>query len=77
MKITKRGVPAGQRVWVGICHQCGSEAEANQSELNNITHDQREGSFSWELCPVCGRGNDDGYGGMLFHPKTCKVTRRF
>ena len=71
MKITHRGTPATERVWVGRCSSCKSEAEATESEMTHITHDQREGgSFSWETCPVCGFGaNQNGYGGMLFYPK--------
>ena len=69
MKITKRGQPAGERKWKGRCRSCGSEAEAEQKELKHITHDWRDGSFSWEECPVCRSGNGkNGYGGMLFYP---------
>lgn len=68
MEIIKRGIPQSQRKWVGRCHSCGSEAIALQEELNHITHDQRDGSFSWEKCPVYGVGNDTGYGGMIFYP---------
>lgn len=72
MKITKRGTPADERTWLGTCRSCNSEAEAKQSEMTHITHDQREGgSFSWEKCPACGAGDKStGYGGMLFYPKT-------
>lgn len=66
MKITKQGIPKGDRVWKGHCHQCNSEADAKESELTGITHDHREGgSFSWEKCPVCSAGP---YAGMLFYP---------
>lgn len=68
MKITHKGVPPGERIWKGECVSCKSRAEATQLELKNITHDQREGSFSWEICPVCNAGNAKGYGGMLFYP---------
>lgn len=65
MKITKRGTPKTELVWKGSCRQCGSEAEAKESELTEVTWDQREGnSFSWEKCPVCNAGP---YGGMLFY----------
>lgn len=65
MKITKTETPKGERVWKGRCHQCNSEAEAMESELTAITHDQREGgSFSWEKCPVCKAGP---YSGMIFY----------
>jgi len=68
MKITKKGTPASERIWLGTCRNCKSEAEATESEMTHITHDQREGgSFSWEKCPVCGAGA--GYGGMIFYPK--------
>ena len=68
MKITKKGVPAIERVWVGTCRNCKSEAEAQESEMTHITFDMREDcSFSWEKCPVCGV---TGYGGMLFYPKS-------
>lgn len=71
MNITKRGIPPQERVWIGKCNKCGSEAEANQCELHNITDDPREGTqFSWENCPVCDAGDArTGYGGMLFYPK--------
>lgn len=71
MKITKRGTPKSEQVWFGSCYECLSEAEAKQSEMTHITHDQREGSsLSWEKCPVCGAGEDPtGFGGMLFYPK--------
>jgi hypothetical protein len=66
MKITKQNTPPDKRKWTGSCRACGSEAEAEQSEMTAITHDQREGgSFSWEKCPVCKAGP---YGGMLFYP---------
>ena len=70
MKITKRGTPAGDRKWIGGCGSCNSKAEAKQSEMTHITHDQREGGlFSWEKCPACGAGDKStGYGGMLFYP---------
>lgn len=70
MKITYVGIPARDRIWVGECNNCESRAEAKQSELNHITNDPRDGSFSWEKCPVCEKGEDTGYGGMLFHPKS-------
>lgn len=71
MKITRRGTIPSQKIWVGVCRKCNSEAEAFQYEMNHITHDDRNGdSFSWETCPVCGAGDhEDSYGGMLFHPK--------
>lgn len=70
MDITKRGVPPSERKWSGVCRACGSEAEARESELKNITHDWRDGgSFAWMKCPVCDAGEkDSGYGGMIFYP---------
>ena len=73
MKITKQGIPTRNKIWVGKCRSCKSEATAEQYELTNITTDPRavlteKQQFSWEKCPVCGIGNDDGYGGMLFYP---------
>lgn len=68
MKITKRGTPQGDRPWKGTCRSCGSEAEATESELTHVQHEQRDGSFSWEVCPVCGVGGTNGYGGMMFYP---------
>lgn len=69
MRVTKIGPPPGDRLWYGRCSTCKSEAEANESELTGITHDQREGtSFSWEPCPVCEAGTKlNGYGGMIFY----------
>lgn len=73
MKITKRGTPPDERTWTGGCKNCGSEAEAKQSEMTHITRDW-EGSFSWEKCPVCGAGDEaTGYGGMIFHPDKRRV----
>jgi hypothetical protein len=70
MKITHRGQLPTERIWVGTCRICKSKAEANETEMTNITQDQREGGeFSWEKCPVCGSGQC-GYGGMLFYPKS-------
>ncbi len=70
MKITKKGTLPSERVWVGTCRNCKSEAEATESEMTHINYDQREGSsFSWKKCPVCGAGTGSGYGGMLFYPK--------
>jgi hypothetical protein len=71
MKITKRGKLAAERIWVGICHECKSEAEATEDELTNISHHQGENTVSWERCPVC---NGDGGSwhnprGMMFIPK--------
>lgn len=70
MKIIKTGNPPQHRKWWGTCRSCGAEAEAIESELTNITHDQRERtSFSWERCPECGAGSHgSGYGGLLFYP---------
>jgi hypothetical protein len=73
MKVTKVGKPLSARVWVGTCSNCGSEAEAVESELTHITESQREGRFSWEKCPVCGAGDDERYGGMLFYPSNTKI----
>ena len=71
MKITFKGVPLPERVWVGVCRSCKSEAEASESEMTHITYDERElGSFSWEHCPVCDAGGVSGYGGMLFYPRS-------
>lgn len=70
MKITHRGTLSAERIWLGTCHGCKSQAEAIESEMTHITHDPREGGkFSWEKCPVCGNGAESGYGGMLFYPK--------
>lgn len=69
MKITKQGIPPGDRKWIGKCRTCNSEAEATGSEMQNIKYDQREGgSFCWQKCPVCNAGGASGYGGMLFYP---------
>jgi hypothetical protein len=66
MKITKRNTPPDKIKWSGWCRACGSEAEAEQSEMTSITHDLREGGmFAWVKCPVCQVGP---YGGMLFYP---------
>lgn len=69
MKITKVGTKPSDNMWVGTCGNCRSEAEATQAELKNIQSCQREGSWSWEVCPVCNAGGEKGYGGMLFYPK--------
>lgn len=70
MKITHRGKPATEQIWAGYCQSCRSKAEATESEMTHITHDNREGgSFSWEKCPVCANGGPSGHGGMLFYPK--------
>ncbi len=70
MKITKRGISKYERIWIGTCLSCLSEAEALESEMTNITyvggglfHD--EGTFSYETCPVCGKTK---YNGMMFRP---------
>lgn len=69
MKIIHKGKQKTERVWVGTCRGCKSKAEATEAEMTHIMHDLREGgSFSWEKCPVCGNGSNDGYGGMLFFP---------
>lgn len=65
MKITKRGVP-NWNVWEGRCSKCNSEAQATEDELTSIYRCQRNGSHSWEKCPVCGAGPNYG---MLFKPK--------
>jgi len=73
MKIIKRGTPPAKRIWLGTCQSCDSQAEAEESELVNIQHDQRESlSFCWMPCPVCHAGktiSGHSYGGMLFYPK--------
>lgn len=66
MKILQKGTLPEKRIWFGYCSNCKSTAEAFEKELIGITHDQREGSFSWEICPVCHCGP---YGGMIFHPE--------
>lgn len=68
MKVTRVGQIPANRIWVGTCRNCKSEAEAVESELTHITYDQRDGAFSWEKCPVCGVGEGNGYGGMCFQP---------
>lgn len=69
MRVTSVGQIPSERIWVGKCNKCNSEAEALEKELTHITYDQRDGSFSWEKCPVCGSGEVNGYGGMCFHIK--------
>lgn len=67
MKITKRCIPPKDRIWIGKCRSCNSEAEAIRHELKDIQHDQREGSyFCWMICPVCEIGPS---GGMLFYER--------
>lgn len=67
MKITKRNTVPADRIWVGTCQNCKSEAEAEEKELKNISNDSMHGvPWSWEVCPVCGAGP---YSGMLFYPK--------
>jgi hypothetical protein len=68
MKVINRGIPSSERLWRGTCCNCKSEVEAKERELKHITYDQRDGSFSWEVCPVCRAGNITGYGGICFHP---------
>ena len=53
MKITKRGIPPGDRVWKGSCKTCGSEAEATRDEMTHINTDFEGDEYSWETCPVC------------------------
>lgn len=69
MKIISHGIVPQKRIWRGTCRTCETVAEAEEGELSNITHDQREGGrFAWCRCPVCSAGGHDGYGGMLFYP---------
>lgn len=69
MQIIKTGTKPADREWRGTCRNCNSQAMATEGEMTHVTHDQREGgSFSWERCPVCGAGGENGYGGMLFYP---------
>lgn len=68
MKITKIGITKSERIWIGRCASCHSEAEALESEMTNITYGglfRDEGPFSYETCPVCGVTK---YNGMMFHP---------
>lgn len=53
MKITKKGTLPSERIWVGRCSNCRTEAEAIESELSP-KHDQREGSYAQHPCPLCG-----------------------
>lgn len=76
MKVTRVGQIPSNRIWFGTCVNCRSEAEAVESELTNIVYDQRCGGFSWEKCPVCGAGVENGYGGMCFHLKDVVVNSR-
>lgn len=68
MKIIHRGETKSERIWVGTCRSCGSIAEANEYELNDISKGtQRDPEdFCWMMCPVCSSGP---YGGMLFYRK--------
>lgn len=68
MKITKRGIPKSERIWIGTCSSCHSEAEALESEMTNITYNglfRDKGPFSYETCPVCGKTKHNG---MMFRP---------
>lgn len=69
MKITRVGQKPQDRKWVGSCGACHSTAEAIESEMTHVTEDQKDQTyFSWEVCPVCARGDKiTGYGGMLFY----------
>lgn len=70
MRVTKRGNPPCDRKWHGTCRKCEAEAEAVETELR-VQDDTREGTqFAWHKCPVCGAGDDGGFGGMLFYPVT-------
>jgi hypothetical protein len=74
IEITKRGTPPNEMVWKGRCHKCGSEAKGTQDDMTHIKHDQRDGSYSWEVCPVCKAGESlNGYGGICFHPQRVTV----
>ena len=68
MEITKRRDKKAEKIWKGECRQCGSKANATEDELTHIHNDQRDGSFSWDHCPVCKAGGSTGYGGMIFYP---------
>lgn len=71
MRITKVGNKINT-IYQGVCYKCDSEAEAVEDELTGLVNDQREGKFSWEICPVCKANtviNGKNYGGMLFMPK--------
>lgn len=61
MKITKQGTPPSERLWVGSCSDCKTEAEARQDELRPQSN-QREGSWAEIKCPTCG-------GRMFFYPR--------
>jgi hypothetical protein len=53
MKKTKQGNLLKKK-WGGRCQRCGSEFEAELSEIEHkVTHDQRDGSFVREKCPDC------------------------
>lgn len=69
MRIVKEGINSKNREWRGTCRACMAQAVAVESEMTQITHDQRGGGrFSWEKCPSCGEGGSGAMGGMLFYP---------
>lgn len=65
MKITKRGTPPEDVVCLGRCRNCGTEAEAWESDpdLQRVVH----GLYAAQ-CPVCKSNS------MLFRPQP-KPTR--
>jgi len=66
MEIVKVGVVPKDVIWEGVCVACGSIVRARQEELSNIVFaaNNYDDSYSWEVCPVCGSGEDSH--NMLF-----------
>lgn len=60
MKILKKGVIPGDRLYVGKCHHCSTEVEAKQSELRFT--DSLKGPYGSADCPLCQKE-------MHFDPK--------
>lgn len=52
MRVIKKGIPPGEKLYIATCLWCKSEVEFKANE-GKFTDDQRDGSYITVRCPVC------------------------
>lgn len=54
IKMTKRGTPPQEQVYIGCCGSCRSEFECVRADLQHVCDPREPVTYSYIVCTVCG-----------------------
>lgn len=54
IKMTKRGTPPQEQVYVGCCLNCCGEFECVGADLQHVSDPREPNTYTYIVCTVCG-----------------------